>query len=121
MSPLKTQQTVMNKPIRIILCIGAKSELFGARCEIDPAPRIASLTPILLRSFTYHKTRDEPKAAEQFGSRLIVHAWASRQSHGIKADDVVEGMRIKLFKRCHSDQLLQGSDSASTDGEGRVD
>ena len=31
MSPLTTQQNVMNKPIRIILCIGAKSELFGDR------------------------------------------------------------------------------------------
>ena len=29
--PLKTRQKVMNKPIRIILCIGAKSELFGDR------------------------------------------------------------------------------------------
>ena len=31
MSPLTTQQNVMNKPIRIILRIGAKSELFGDR------------------------------------------------------------------------------------------
>ena len=40
MFPLKKQQNVMNKPIRITLCIRAKSELFWNSCVIeDLAPR----------------------------------------------------------------------------------
>jgi hypothetical protein len=37
-SPLKTQHNVMNKPIRITLCIGAKLELFWNSWVIEEWP-----------------------------------------------------------------------------------
>jgi hypothetical protein len=63
MSPPKTQQKVMHKPIRIIRCIGAKSELFWNNWVIEdwsderlqPAPPAGSLTMIFLCS--HHKFR----------------------------------------------------------------